>query len=174
MGRRNEYKYKIPTQERLKQLLTYTPETGEFTWNNTGSGRRYKEAGSIKHDGYARITIDYIEYSSHHLAWLYMTGEFPQIDIDHIDRNKANNRWENLRLATKSQNQANWLNDRGITGYRGIQRSGRKWQAKIKVNGITICLGSFEDPTHAEQVYLEAREKYFGEFNHPELKIKVE
>ena len=99
------------TAERLREVLNYDPQSGEFRRRvdrGRGRGHRWK-AGTIagRKAQYIHINIDYALYAAHRLAWLYMTGEWPSRGIDHIDRDKHNNAWSNLRLADKSQNAMN-------------------------------------------------------------------
>src|SRR5262249_23350106 len=97
------------TAARLRELLDYNDETGEFRWRKRMS-RKVKPgdvAGNLNTDGYRRIRIKGREYRAHHLAWLHMTGKSCPVFIDHRDGNPSNNRWDNLRRATASQNCAN-------------------------------------------------------------------
>ena len=143
---------KILTQDRLKELLNYNPETGVFTKK---SG---KIAGTVRPDGYQKITIDWKQYYSHRLAWLYMTGELSK-DVDHIDRNPSNNRFNNLRSVTKSQNQHNRVKQcNNTSGYKGViyfKRTGR-WRANIWVNDANHYLGYFDTPEEASAAYQNA------------------
>ena len=96
------------TQARLKELLTYDPETGYFTRNvNVKGANAGERAGTITAKGYIAIGIDRKHYLAHRLAFLYMTGEWPKELVDHKDTIKINNKWENLREATNSQNKRN-------------------------------------------------------------------
>lgn len=97
------------TQTRLKELLFYNPETGNFTWLVRSADRIKigQTAGCLdKTNGYISIKVDKRRYTGHRLAYLYMTGEFPT-EIDHINRNRADNRWENLRNVPHSINMKN-------------------------------------------------------------------
>lgn len=92
------------SQEYLKSILHYDPETGILSWK---VDRRRVKIGQIAGYlclGYVAIGIDGKLYKGHRLAWLYMTGEWPKDEIDHINRTKHDNRWVNLREATKEQN----------------------------------------------------------------------
>jgi hypothetical protein len=97
------------TAERVRELLLYDPETGLFTWR-IAVGDRYQAgtpAGSFTHKGYRSIYIGGFNYPAHRLAWLYVTGQWPTKDIDHIDQDKANNRFANLRDVSRSANMQN-------------------------------------------------------------------
>lgn len=121
-------------------------------------------------EGYISIFIDGMGHSAHRLAHLYMTGEWPIDVIDHINRVTGDNRWENLRSATRSQNLGNRrlnVNSRG--GLKGVTPlgSGRnaKWyQSRIQVGGKRIRIGIFTTPEEAHAAYVDAAKKYFGEF----------
>jgi hypothetical protein len=98
------------TPEYVRELLDYDPETGELTWRETKSGRTSKIAGTVQpcHNGYRRkVVIDYGMYMAHRVIWLWMTGKWPRGDIDHKDRNGLNNRWTNLHVVTKAENNKN-------------------------------------------------------------------
>lgn len=150
----------------LKSILQYDPDTGNFIWINH-FGRRIV-AGSIAgalNKGYIEIGINLKKYKAHRLAWFYMTGKWPQRNIDHKDRNKVNNRWNNLREATDSQNHANSkIQKTNTSGFKGVRFLQNKFHAGITVNGKGIYLGSRPTPEEAHELYKEAALKYFGEF----------
>ena len=98
------------TAEWLRAVLDYDPKTGLFHWRIDRGGRKARIgalAGSFDATGYIQIMIDGKNYKAHRLAWLYVTGNWPIGDIDHLNGERANNRWSNLREATKSINQQN-------------------------------------------------------------------
>lgn len=157
----------MTTQQRLKELLTYNPNTGDFIRNKVCSPRQQKGdvAGTIK-KGYVSIKIDYKDYKAHRLAWLYMTGEWPEYEIDHIDEVKSNNRWSNLREATRSQNAAARTSSSNSAGLRGVEQiSSGKWRASLFVNRTRIYIGTFLTKEDAHKAYIEEKEKRFGEFS---------
>jgi len=156
------------TQERLKEVLRYCQETGIFIWCARRRGIRYGcEAGCVNNDGYKVIRIDGVLYSAHCLAWFYMTGEWPRPACDHWDLDKANNRWLNLRLATKSQNGANRpLQSNNKSGLKGARwhKMAAKWESYIKKDGKKIHLGLFASAADAHEAYCIAAEQLYGEF----------
>jgi hypothetical protein len=147
------------TQERLKQVVTYNPDTGEFIWNMRGTTIRCEGqvAGSISSSGYRYITVDNKNYLDGRLAFLYMEGSFPAdgFEVDHLDRRKLNCKWNNLRLATRSQNMHNLNlacnNTSGIKGVNGYKTTGR-WQAYIYHNKKRIPLGYYGTKEEAAKV----------------------
>jgi hypothetical protein len=152
----------LPTQERLKELLGYDPETGIFTWKNPLSTKIKPGtvAGTLRSDGYVKIKINSISYFAQRLAWLYEYGLDPcELEIDHINHDKSDNRIINLRTSTRQQNQRN----SEATGFSWHELTG-KWIARIMVDGRHIHLGSFTCPWQAHEAYWDARYKYFGEF----------
>jgi hypothetical protein len=110
----------------VREILDYNPETGVFTWQKLPkfrSDRTGKVAGCPDDRGYIRIRINNHYYRAHRLAWLIMTGESPgALDVDHRNRNKSDNRWQNLRLATRAQNNANAPYKPGSNkhGFKGV------------------------------------------------------
>lgn len=159
------------TQERLKELLEYSPSTGLFFWLQDRGGKRAGDIAGCKKRTYIVISVDDHIYRAHHLAWLYMTGEWPDPFVDHRDTNKHNNAWDNLRLATKSQNQANIgliksnaSGLKGVSRYAAGERYGKPWQACIGKDGKTKHLGHFATKEEAHAAYCEAAERLFGEF----------
>lgn len=154
------------TQERLKELFEYDPATGWFT-NRFSRGRACAgcRAGSDAGHGYRKIVIDYIRYYEHHLAWFYITGEWPD-EIDHKDRVRDNNAFDNLRLATRTQNNFNAERETGMSGLRGAYLDSRtmKWFSKIQVGGQIEWLGTFATPEEAHLAFMCAVERRHGEF----------
>jgi hypothetical protein len=162
------------TQERLQYLLSYNPETGEFSWL---VNRQKCQAGEIagcpqrKADGkvYIRIGIDGEQYSAHRLAWLHTYGEWPENVIDHIDQDSTNNRLRNLRDVTGSENSKNKKayknNSSGVAGIH-FRNDRQKWRARIKVNGKLIHLGLFELKDDAITARKNAEVKYGFHPNH--------
>lgn len=166
-------------QDDVVAALEYRPETGEFFWrhrpdshfSSAAHARRSNsfQAGRLAggHDGskgYTRIQIFGRLYGAHQLAWLYMTGEWPD-QIDHINGDRSDNRFSNLRLATASQNNAN---------RRGYAKSGLKgahfnntrgcWESAIRVNGKRHYLGRFSTAEEAHAAYAAAAGNAFGDF----------
>jgi len=151
------------TQEYIKELLDYNPDTGVFTWKarpremfNTTRGWNIFNAiypgtitGSLnKISGYLIIGIDAKLYRAHRLAFLYMTGEWPKDQVDHINHDRANNRWLNLREATHQENGMNRsLSKANTSGFTGVcwREDRGKWVASIRIDGSLIHLGYFDD-----------------------------
>lgn len=159
------------TQERLKELLHYDPDTGVFTWK-VAAGRRVR-VGSVAgyHDdkGYIRIGIDGRAYRAHRLAFLYMCGAFPPAEVDHIDHCESNNRWGNLRMATAAENQKNTvMRSKNTSGYKGVvwDKLGGNWRARAALNGRLISLGSYPTAEAASAAYEDFARKHHGEFYH--------
>lgn len=156
------------TQERLKEVLHYDPETGVFTRRITtnGNSKANSIAGSRHNKGYRRIMVDGKVYQSHRLAFLYMTGIMPEF-VDHKNGIRDDNRWINLRTASATENMQNRKihknNTSGIPGVYWHKRR-RMWHAHIKVNKKNLFLGCFSDLSEAANVVNDARERYFGEF----------
>lgn len=133
------------SHEHLLSILSYYKESGNFVWLVT-SGRavRGQIAGHIRKDGYVQIIIEKRQYRAHRLAWFYVTGEWPRGRLDHEDNCGSNNRWDNLRPATHSQNMANRkLNANSSTGYKGVSQRGKKYRAYVNKDGRRHYLGLF-------------------------------
>lgn len=155
------------TQDRLKELLHYDPEIGIFTQRLRRPRVRVGDiAGYSESSGYWRIHVDGRKYLAHRLAWLYVTGEWP-IFVDHEDLDKSNNRFGNLRKATRSQNGINRSRfPNNTSGFKGVSfcKRTRNYMARIQVNGSSLFLGCFNKAEEAHAAYVAAAEKYFGEF----------
>lgn len=145
------------TQDYLKKLLTYSPQTGIFKWKyDTFS----KKGGSKSRSGYVYLEIDSRSYSAHRLAWLYMTGELPpeHLEIDHINRIRHDNRWENLRVVTPSENVKNSSNN-PIMDEIYFSTADRIWKVIICVDGKRTFIGSFDDVVDAAIAYKKKKEE---------------
>lgn len=153
------------SQKRLKELLHYEPETGVFTWRITrnSNAKAGFVAGNLdgrKCSGYVKISINYKLYAAHRLAWLYVHGDWPPEQIDHINRVRHDNRIENLRLANNQQNcQNRSIRQDNKTGCPGITWRDDlcKWRVRIGVNGQRVNLGYFSDLNCAVAKYQEAK-----------------
>lgn len=156
------------TQERVRHFLDYHPETGEFFYKNRFHQKlNGKPVKGTLLGGYFAISIDGKIRVAHRLAWLYMTGCTPTETIDHKDVNKLNNRWDNLRLASRSQNKANCRKRVDSTSpYKGVYWGARqrKWGAHISCQGKRYHLGYFFKAEDASAAYMAAATKLFGEF----------
>ena len=150
------------TQERLKELLNYNPETGIFTWIGKSGVRSHIKLGDIAgsiSNGYLQISISNKIYKSHRLAWLYMTGKFPENQIDHIDLVKSNNKFSNLRDVSNSENLQNIKTRKkhNKSGYLGVckTKQTKKFKASITLRGKSIHIGYFSSACDAHHAYVE-------------------
>ncbi len=150
------------TWEELEKILTYDLNTGNFYWNETrGPALKGSIAGSLENTGYIAIRIGLKSYLAHRLAWLYCFREWPENNIDHVDRDRSNNSLDNLRDVTQFINGRNrGLNKNNTSGYKGVYRDKNKikWNAEIIINGIKHRLGSFNTPEEASIAYVNFEE----------------
>lgn len=164
----------IPTQQELKNLLHYDPETGYFTWlkcnpyyHNMPSNFR---AGGRTQKGYIEIRIGRKGFKAHRLAWVYMHGEMPEDQIDHINGIKDDNRIANLRPASNSENCRNRPKAKHNTsGHKGIYwvADHNKWRVIIRFNDKNHHFGYFKDKDDAIAEANRAREELHRHFaNH--------
>lgn len=149
----------LPPVERLHELLAYDPETGALTWKCVRKGCGFGKAAGSRSYGYNIVRIDGRLYGAHRLIWKLMTGLDPALDLEHIDGDRANNRWANLREATKRRNLTNcrvqWRNASGIKGVTWDKRR-RRWTAGYTIDGKRVNLGRFETVDSAHAAYLAA------------------
>lgn len=156
------------TAERLREVVSYDPENGAFTWRKK-TCRKVVPGAPAGHLGthYWTIGIDGKRYRAHRLAWLYAYGEFPSETIDHANGDYLDNRIANLRAASRRQNMANKRmhknNACGVKGvYWCIQR--HKWRASVRYQGRNKHVGFFESKEAAGEAYFAKAKEIFGEF----------
>lgn len=159
----------ILSREYLQSILRYDPETGVWTRIEARGGARIGDvAGNPDSGGYTQITIDGVIYMAHRLAWFYMTGEWPPRRIDHEDTDQANNRWVNLRLATRRQNAANAkvskANRLGVKGVTRVKSKSLPFRARIYVNKRLVTIGYYATPEEANAAYFKRAQQAHGEF----------
>lgn len=161
----------LPSVERLRERLSYDPATGILTWLSVESLQsRIKvgdEAGFFDANGYRCIKLDGKKLYAHRVIWKLMTGQDPVNQIDHRDCDKGNNRWDNLREATPSENARNVRQpSHSRSPYKGVtwHKGDKKWQASITVDGRKRYLGSFKTAEDAAAAYRGAAQRIYGEF----------
>lgn len=151
------------TAEVLRTVLHYAPDTGVFTWLVIPTSRipAGAVAGSLGSTGHYIIALHNKQWKAHRLAWLYMTGSWPVNEIDHINGNRADNRFINLRDVTRKENTQNQRRAArssksgllGATPYKNV------WRAAIGADGVWKHLGFYSTPEEAHAAYLEAKRK---------------
>jgi len=169
------------TPKYIRQLLEYNPETGRFVWRcrllrdgleriDKGWNKRFaggKVAERKHRHGHLQIGLHCKNYMAHRVAWAHYYGEWPEIDIDHINGNPSDNRIANLRLATDSQNLCNSkIRTDNSSGVKGVSwsKKEKKWYAYINKHGKMISLGRYESLDDAIEARLSGESKYHGEF----------
>lgn len=166
------------TQDRLRELLSYDPESGVFTWRIGQRSGRYghivrapagSRAGSEvknRNTAYITIGIDGVIYPAHSLAVLYVTGAYPPL-VDHLDQDGLNNRWGNLRPCTPSQNGANKRRAvNNTSGIKGVSwnTAQSKWCARLRCQNRSYFLGAFDSIDAAAAAYARKAQEVFGVF----------
>lgn len=157
------------TAERLRELTTYSSETGLFRWRALTSKYSHAKigdvAGWLNGDGYRDIQIDCKTYRAHRLAWLYVHGVWPSDQVDHINRDRTDNRIENLREASNTENQRNaskpYTNTSGHVGVAWHKYT-QKWRAYIRHDGKNLHLGLFTELEDAVAARKAGELKYWG------------
>lgn len=152
-----------------RDRFTYDPLTGNFIYRKDIGGRKNEGdiAGSVNlGHGYIQIGITIggklKMFLAHRLAFLMMTGSFPIADTDHINGVKSDNRWINLRQATRQEN----LRNRKSWGkfMKGVSKLGKKFRAQINIDGVQTYLGTFDTELEAHLAYCEVAEQLHGAF----------
>jgi hypothetical protein len=160
------------TVERLRELLHYAPETGVFTWRQDRRCGRSASvlvvkagdvAGCIAPDRRVLISVDSKRYKAHRLAWFYVTGAWPNNDIDHRDGDSTNNRWSNLRDVPHGVNMENIRKARpgSSSGLLGVSwhPASKSWHARISIGNRGKSLGYYKTPEEGHKAYLEAKRR---------------
>lgn len=162
------------TQQEIKNILNYDPETGIFTWKvNRGPHKtKGKLAGFKDAAGYSTIKINCIGYKAHRLAWIYMTGSWPKELIDHKNMDRFDNRWKNIREAKRYQNKLNSkvrkdseLGVKGVTKCKNLRTN--PFCARIFINKKSVNIGFFPTVKQAKEAYDNMAKKIHGEFFNP-------
>ena len=156
-----------PTIEELREYLDYDPETGVLMWKKRPS-RRVKQGqvagGSLNGEGYNQLGFSGMKFLAHRVAFALHRGRWPSPCCDHIDGDKTNNRADNLRECSASENQRNrGLSRNSTTGVKGVRRLSGGYLAKVVINrcGHNKWFRQLED---AAAYVKRLREQLHGEF----------
>jgi len=161
------------TFKRANELLCYSPETGEMRWRTNGPNRRavsiaggiYSKMRRGKIEKVPQIMLDYKSYRLPRIAYLLMTGEWPKHQIDHVNGDRSDNRWSNLRDATNGQNGQNrGMMSSNTSGYKGVYKCRNKWRARIRYNKLRFSLGSYVTRETAYEAYSCVARILHGEY----------
>lgn len=146
------------TASRLRELLHFDPETGVFTHREPRQrvvvGSR---AGGLGTNGYRKHRVLGLTVSEHKLAWLYVTGEWPKGQIDHLNGKRDDNRIANLRDVPLRLNRQNLRKAQGQVGMLGVSKHHERFRAEIGLDYRRIRLGTFDTAEEAHQAYLTAK-----------------
>lgn len=171
------------TYEYLSACLDYDEKTGELRWKHRPREHFKHRAGFVRFSkhlagkragvldtakNYRRVKLAKKLLQEHRVAWLLCYGVWPPLDIDHINRDRSDNRIKNLRLATDSQNAHNTVSSKANTsGYKGVSWESQtgKWRACLRFKGIQLRLGRFDCPKQAHAVVSKKRNELLGEFS---------
>lgn len=154
------------TKDYLHTLFEY--KDGNLYWKERRGGKVVEgsKAGSYNPSGYFNVEINYVKYRLHRIIFMWHNGYLPK-EVDHINGNKLDNRIENLRASTKSQNLRNsGIRKTNTSGYKNVhwRKDLKKWAVHLRAFGKSKHIGFFEDLELAGLVAEEARNKYHGEF----------
>jgi hypothetical protein len=162
------------TAEELRSLLYYDPETGIFTWRKPPARKPWLiRAGNVSPGKYTQIQLfprssgRQERYYASRLAWLYMTGNWPENEIDHINRDKSDDSWKNLRPADHSKNAINVdLQSRNTSGITGVCWDGTtgRWLATCMVKGVTVLYKQYDTKEEAIAARQKVVREHYGEY----------
>lgn len=157
---------RLPDVEELRSRYTYNPETGELVYNTDLKGKAQigGVAGTVNSEGYVLVSFNGVYYGAHRVIYYMQTGKVP-VMVDHINGNRADNRWTNLRSCTPRQNLYNTAKySTNTTGHKGVTLNGSRYRVRIYVDGKPRNFGQFATLEEAVSVANKARNKYHGEF----------
>ena len=169
-----QYYSKDITREEVDRILSYDPLTGIMRYKVARANGKFpvgSVAGYSSTGGYIMIGVNYKYYKAHRLAWLLYYGEWPPLNIDHINRDTSDNRIGNLRLCNQSQNSINSkmfkTNTSGVRGvsFRSERKGTKNWVARITHQGKKITLGYFYSREDAEKARIAVESRFYGEFS---------
>ncbi len=149
-------------QSILREILSYEPASGVMRWKvSRGRVREGAPAGALRKDGYILIGINGEGHLRHRLAWLWMTGELPTGEIDHINGIRGDDRWDNLRDVSRSWNQQNQTRAQASnsTGLLGVSFHAGKYRSRISVDGKETLIGRYDSPQEAYAAYVSAKRR---------------
>lgn len=169
------------THSEVITVLAYFKSSGEFYWRNhphVHAALRGKRAGRARLDGYRDISVQRVRILEHRLAFFYVNGRWPAEQIDHINGLRSDNRWRNLREATKSQNMQNTAGHRTrkSSSRVGVEFCanfvGKPWHAHIRVNLKRVTVGYFSSEAEAIAARISAEKTHYGEFAYSARRFK--
>lgn len=146
--------------DEIGRLLHYSPESGALTWRlSRGGVAAGTTAGTLNSNGYVTVCVATKLFRAHRVAWALANGSWPVGDIDHIDGDRTNNRLLNLRQASRGANMQNQRKARSNSkiGMLGVSRNRARWMSRIKVDGITHHIGTFDTPALAHEAYVQRK-----------------
>lgn len=156
------------TAKRLREIMDYNPKMGVFRWKEKLARRVYVGAviGTNGPKNNRIVSIFSKRYQLHRLAFLWMTGKWPSQQVDHINCDRSDNRWNNLRLASPAQNAWNSQNIKGRKLPKGVgwDKQAHKYRARIRFNYEQKFLGHFNTAKEASAAYATAAKQLFGEY----------
>jgi DUF971 family protein len=175
----------LPSVEYLNECLSYDPDSGVLQWKfrpshhfkedrmfkSQNSRHAYSAISTKNHYGYFVLSINGTKYFAHRIIYKMMSGKEPSNFIDHIDNVKSNNKWDNLRVATHSQNEQNRPVDKdNVSGYKGVtfhkKKKCKRYSARIAIDGTSHYLGIYTTPEEAHEAYKYASLKYHGDYSY--------
>ena len=153
-----------PSQERLRELFDYDPDQGQLI----RKGKHFQKRNGMRSaPSYRKTTINYVSYAHHRLVWVWHNGDPGQMVVDHINRDRHDDRIENLRLATHSENRrSSGMFKTNSSGYKGVtfEKTVGRWKAYIYLNNKRKHLGTFPTKEEAAAAYQQAAAEMHGAF----------
>lgn len=155
--------------EEVRNMFDYDPVTARFVWKMDVSNVKAGTKAGVKNtSGYLVVRLRKRLYYQHRLIWAIMTGAWPSSSIDHINCDRSDNRWANLRQCSESQNRQNaQIRKDNLSGFKGVKYKRdrkKKFAAVIRLDGKSVHLGAFYTPEEAHQLYCIKAKEFFGEF----------